>query len=335
MIEEEAAVGQLDETTLPVHRLDDNDVKHVADVARSLEAVADGRLDDPAWVAAARDRWEDLPTSLRRAVAAFRRHSGREGALVLSGIPVEPPALPITPAVSGSVQQTATPGAAALVMLACGLGDPGAFLAEKSGMLVQDVVPVRGHEDFQGNLGSVELTFHNENAFHEHRPDFVLLLCLRPDHDRVARLRISCVRNMLSALSGRTKAALAKPEFTTDAPPSFGSGPSTRVIHPVLSGAPDDPDIRVDFAATRALTDDARRALAELGEVVDHSARTAFIQPGDLAIVDNRVALHGRSAFRPRYDGADRWLQRSFAFTDLRRSRSLRADDGYILSNAV
>jgi len=49
-------------------------------------------------------------------------------------------------------------------------------------------------------------------------------------------------------------------------------------------------------------------------------------------IVDNRVTVHGRTAFRPRYDGADRWLQRTFAVADLRRSRDHRPDDGYILT---
>lgn len=50
-------------------------------------------------------------------------------------------------------------------LVACGLGDLAAYRAEKSGALVQDVVPVPGRERFSGNAGSALLTFHNENAF--------------------------------------------------------------------------------------------------------------------------------------------------------------------------
>jgi L-asparagine oxygenase len=48
--------------------------------------------------------------------------------------------------------------------------------------------------------------------------------------------------------------------------------------------------------------------------------------------VDNRVTVHGRTAFQPRYDGRDRWLQRTFALADLRRSRGYRPNDGYVLA---
>ena len=33
--------------------------------------------------------------------------------------------------------------------------------------------------------------------------------------------------------------------------------------------------------------------------------------------VDNRRAVHGRSEFRARFDGTDRWLQRTFVVDDL------------------
>jgi len=38
---------------------------------------------------------------------------------------------------------------------------------------------------------------------------------------------------------------------------------------------------------------------------------------GDLLCIDNRRTVHGRTAFSPRYDGFDRWIQRSFVVRDL------------------
>ena len=57
-----------------------------------------------------------------------------------------------------------------------------------------------------------------------------------------------------------------------------------------------------------------------------------LLAPGDMAILDNRVTAHGRTAFQPRYDGADRWVQRTFVVADLRRSRDHRPHDGYVLT---
>ena len=290
-----------------------------------------GRVDDPAWVEEVRGVGEGLPLSLRSAVRHFRRDSGPSGTLLVRDLPVDLDGLRQTPSVAGSVQRAPTVSAAVLVMMACELGDPTAFRAEKSGALVQDVVPVPGSEETQGNVGSVHLTFHNENAFHQHRPDYVLLLCLRADHDRVAGLRTVCAREVLPLLDARTRSALFRAEYVTEPPPSFGPVSAATAPHPVLSGAPDDPDVRVDLSATGPVTPEAGAALAALRAAFDRVAHTVRLVPGDLAVVDNRVTLHGRTGFRPRYDGADRWLQRTFVAVDLRRSRDHRPDDGYVL----
>jgi L-asparagine oxygenase len=48
------------------------------------------------------------------------------------------------------------------------------------------------------------------------------------------------------------------------------------------------------------------------------------LEPGDLLVVDNAVAVHGRSPFTPRFDGTDRWLQRTMVVSDLRPSAGER-----------
>ncbi|WP_031155970.1 clavaminate synthase family protein [Streptomyces xanthophaeus] len=308
-----------------------------ADVRRAAERMCraeQGQLDDPETAAAARGSWEELPGRLRAAVRTFRRDSGDSGVMLVRGLPVDEALLPPTPTVDGSVRREATVPAALLLMMAAGgLGDPVAYVPEKSGALVQDVVPVPGKEDFEGNAGSTLLSFHIENAFHAHRPDFVMLLCLRADHDGAAGLRTGSIRQALPTLSEKTKEVLSRPEFSTQPPPSFGTAGGATPPRPVLHGAPGDPGLRVDFSATTALTPEARQALVELEAAITATAHTVRLTPGDLAIVDNRVTTHGRTAFRPRYDGCDRWLLRTFAVADLRRSRSHRPGDGYVLSH--
>jgi L-asparagine oxygenase len=312
--------------------LDPADAAEVNQLARHLCAGGQDRVDAPEWVARARDGWDELPLPLRRGVHRFRRDSGPRGVLVIHGLPVDEAMLPATPSAQDSVQRAATVSAAMLTMVACGLGDPAAYSAEKFGALVQDVVPVRGKETFSGNAGSVLLTFHNENAFHQHEPDYVLLLCLRADHDRIAGLRTACIREVLPLLTAASREALFAPEFILAPPPSFPSDDAARSPQPLLSGAAEDPDIRMATIATTPLTPRAEAALAEFCQACDTVARTTKLTPGDLAIVDNRVTVHGRTAFQPRYDGSDRWLQRTFAVADLRRSRDHRPHDGYILA---
>jgi L-asparagine oxygenase len=317
--------------SLSVATLDDGDFREVDRLARELLPASNGRIDSPDWVAAARKAWENAPLELRRVLREFRRNSGEAGALLIRNLPVDVQNLPTTPVADGSVRREATVAAATLMLIAHGLGDPAAFHAEKSGALVQDVIPVPGRENLQANSGSVRLTFHIENAFHVHRPDFVLLLCVRPDHERVAELRTVCSRQILPKLSDAARHVLGSQNFVTQAPPSFGAGAAETRPHPVLLGDPDDPDLRVDEAATVPIGDSAKAAMDELSTLFENSFRAIRMRAGELAIVDNRVTVHGRSAFTPRYDGRDRWLQRTYVLADSRRSRDHRANDGYVL----
>ena len=166
----------------------------------------------------------------------------------------------------------------------------------------------------------------------EHRPDYVGLLCLRNDHDNVAGLRTASIRRALPLLPEKTRAILREPRFVTHAPASFGDGLPPASPRPLLEGDPADPDIQVDFACTEPQGAEAEAAMAELSRALDEVALTFVLEPGDLAVLDNRLALHGRTSFRPRYDGADRWLQRSFMHLDARRTRPVREADGNVLS---
>jgi hypothetical protein len=47
-----------------------------------------------------------------------------------------------------------------------------------------------------------------------------------------------------------------------------------------------------------------------LGEAFEECGFIVPLRPGDLLIVDNDAVVHGRVAFRARYDGSDRWLKR-------------------------
>ncbi|PBC83959.1 MULTISPECIES: TauD/TfdA family dioxygenase [unclassified Streptomyces] len=311
--------------------LTDPQREEVALLAGELGRVASGVVDSAEWLAAARDVSVRLPRRLRSAAREFRHHAGPDGVLLVRNLPV-PEGLPATPTRPGSVQRTASPAAAAMAAVMLQLGEVIAYRSEKSGALVQDVVPVPGRERQQSNAGSVRLQLHTENAFHHHRPDYVGLLCVREDPTGDARLCTASIRRALPMLSRDARQVLSEQRFMTEPPPSFGgSGSVPPPVHSILRGAPEDPDVLVDFASTHPLDDGARRAMEELRTAFGRATHALALSVGDLAVVDNRLTVHGRTSFAPRYDGTDRWLHRVYAVADHRRSRAGRPGGGSVL----
>jgi L-asparagine oxygenase len=56
------------------------------------------------------------------------------------------------------------------------------------------------------------------------------------------------------------------------------------------------------------------------------------LQTGEIILIDNMRAVHGRSPFYPKYDGDDRFLIRCFAVYDYEFSRYARDNNGRMVS---
>ncbi|WP_405974470.1 TauD/TfdA family dioxygenase [Streptomyces sp. NBC_00988] len=312
-------------------RLTDRERHELGLLAEKLSTAGSGLVDDLDWLARARELSCRAPLRLRETIRRYRHDCGPDAVLLIRNLPLDEEALPETPTVRGSVERRATVAACLSALLSLQLGEVIAFREEKSGALVQNVVPVRGLESSQSNAGSVDLEMHTENAFHPNRPDFVGLLCLRNDHSGTAGTLVSSIRRALPLVPDGARRVLTEARFVTEPPPSFRAGDAT-VPHAVLDGDPADPNIRVDFAATVALDDEGKQALEQLRDALVPASRMVVLHSGELAFIDNRLALHGRSSFVPRYDGRDRWLHRAFVHLDNRRSRVDRPDNGAVLS---
>ncbi|MGA4846228.1 TauD/TfdA family dioxygenase [Streptomyces sp. G5(2025)] len=228
------------------------------------------------------------------------------------------------------MEREATVPAAVAVLVATELGEIAAYRDENSGALVQNVVPVPGRETSQTNADPTPLELHVENAFHPHRPDFVGLLCLRGDPVNAAGTLVSSTIRALRLLAPATREVPHQERFTTVPPPSFRSG-AAAVAHAVLTGDPEDPNVKVDCNATAAVDAEAAAALERLRDAYVEASMSVPLRSGEMVFVDNRVSIHGRSAFVPRYDGQDRWLHRTFVLLDNRRTRGSRLGNGSVL----
>jgi L-asparagine oxygenase len=267
-----------------------------------------------------------LPARLLRALAQFRHEGNPYGAMLVRGLPVDPDIGP-TPSDGNAADWSDVPIASiAQLAVTSRLGDVVAFADEKEGRLLQDVIPVPGAQDRQENSGTTFMELHTEDGFHPYKPDFLTLLCLRPDHERRARTVTGSARQVLPRLSDECVRTLREPVFRIRFASSFTAGGTDRYSAPLaaLHGPEQDPDLVADCHAMEGLTPQAVRALVELGRVLPEVVVGDVLDTGDLLVVDNRVAVHGRNGFTARFDGRDRWLRRCFAAVDLRRSRGCR-----------
>jgi alpha-ketoglutarate-dependent taurine dioxygenase len=87
------------------------------------------------------------------------------------------------------------------------------------------------------------------------------------------------------------------------------------------------PYLRIDPDFTQAVDGDvtAREALDILCRSIDAVQTSLVLKAGDFCFIDNYLAVHGRGAFTPKYDGRDRWLKRVNVTRNLRTARAAGA----------
>lgn len=203
-----------------------------------------------------------------------------------------------------------------LLAKAISYGLPYGFIQEQEGRAVQNLFPIKKHESDQISSSSkATLEMHTETAFHPWRPDVVMLLCLRGRED--AGTIVATLPDILNGLNDETYDALHQPEFETSIDASFGSPetPGTTVQTSVLFN--NGRSMTYDRALMTGRTERAQNALRALSNQINACSQTIYLKSGQVLTLDNRVCVHGRTAFTPRYDGSDRWLKRVMISTRL------------------
>jgi len=284
---------------------------------------------DEAFVDRASRGGRQVPAEVYDAVVQFANHGSLTGGLLLTDVPLgTPPATPPTPTTPTTKDATSE---LALLTIARLLGQPVGYRPEHGGDLVQNIVPTKSATSRQVSTSSaVQLMFHTEAAFHPHRPRYLLLLCLRGDPD--AATTMASIGEAIDQLTSATRAVLFEPRFRTAVDESYLHGRLNQLGAPcpVLRGDPQRPTMVFDADLMVGMDRAAEDALAELGTVLATNQRELVLRAGDLLIVDNDAAVHGRTPFTPRFDGTDRWLQRTFVVADISPSAGQR--DGRVIT---
>ena len=170
--------------------------------------------------------------------------------------------------------------------------------------------------------------WHTEDAFHSGRGDFILMFALRNPQDVATtvgildnrfehelwyevlfqeRFMILPDESHLPENNSADVVLAASDAFKEIL--RMRNNP-TRIA--ILSGDRKAPKLRLDPYFMEPVPGDteAADAFSAIVSALDELLQPISLQPGDMLILNNARAVHGRLPFKGRFDGTDRWLKR-------------------------
>lgn len=273
-----------------------------------------------------------LPTVLTERLMEFRRYGNQDGVYLIRNFPINEKKIGPTPKHWAQSAQTKEHFETEMYLLGVTsvLGEVFSFNTQHDGNIIQNIVPLVSDRYEQVGTGSkVFLEWHTEDAFHDFSADFIGLLCLRSDPS--AATTFSSIRNM--HIPDRYKQLLSQKKYYAGIDKAHGGTGRAEDGVPIsiLEGDYKDPSLRIDTSCIAAVDPEAEEALNHLISQMNYTACQVVLQQGDLLIMDNRNVVHGRTAFDPKYNGTDRWLQRVSISVDFRKSSALRSKNSRVI----
>jgi L-asparagine oxygenase len=280
-----------------------------------------------------------IPLYITRILNHFVKHGTDTGFLLIKNFPVDDSSIPPTPSIANypnKIGETTSLARVQCILLSA-ISEMIAYEAEGDGRLFQDVVPIQSMEKQQTSLSSnVELEIHTEQAFSQLRPDILSLACLRGDPN--AYTYVLPVHNILDNVTPFEKKMLATPLWKTGVDLSFKLHNSefidgdVRGPLPIIYGSASDPFLLFDQDLMSGETTRANELIQDICRIYYKNRIEYSLEPGDIILIDNRRAVHGRSSYSPKYDGTDRFLIRCFSTLDYDKSDYARKDGGRMVS---
>ncbi|MGL4859944.1 MAG: TauD/TfdA family dioxygenase [Enterobacteriaceae bacterium] len=270
---------------------------------------------------------QKLPHSLRTLMTEYQ-NGNQQVALYISGFHVDDNQIGATPDNNcPNLNRPVMREEIYLTLMGSCLGTPFSFASQQGGHLTQNIIPMKSAEFSQLGAGSKdELVWHTEDAFTDKRPDFLLLFGMRNPlkvATTVAVLPPETSKEDINALFAENFYFLPDPDHashlantTCKAERETHQRMQEMLNNPkkgsILFGDPVHPCLRLDpkFMKPVCTEDKSWAAYNRLVERIDAAQQDIVINQGELLIVNNHRAVHGRRAFNTHYDGHDRWIKK-------------------------
>lgn len=318
--------------------LSDREVAILNSAVKAAALAAQGEAERPAEIQLACG----LPGRLVRTLRNFLLDEHHSPVLVIQGLPIDDGQIGPTPSHWSALDNGGTTEREELYLSLVGalLGHVFSWATLQGGRLIQNVLPIYGDQNEQSGHGTVQLAWHTEDAFHPFRCDYLLLLALRnPSQIATTVASVTDIRlpeEMMRVLSEPRFVIRPDNEHARNLGSQAGQAEDGQDLgcwwNPsltgVLFGDPAEPYLRIDpyFMEAAQGDSEAGTALQAATERLEGALRDVVLRPGEMAVIDNYRAVHGRKAFQARYDGTDRWLKKALVTRNLRQSRASRLE---------
>jgi alpha-ketoglutarate-dependent taurine dioxygenase len=267
---------------------------------------------------------ELLPQSIQRSLSDFKNRQTEECYLLFTGLPTDQNLMPTPITLNVKSHKQSFISEFCLSLFGTFIGQPFNYIQEEDGNIFRNIRPTKENVSEQTSDSSdAILELHTETAFHPLKPDFLMLYCLRTDRDGQAYTLVSELNKVLEELDEETIVELEKNQFHAVIDYSFGNlnrDKFTPEAEPIIYQ--DRTCVTYEHMMI-ADTPKGRQALEKMTSAVRKVQEKILLQPGNLLIVDNKRAIHGRTSFHMYDDGFDRWLQRMYVSTDERFLNSI------------
>lgn len=185
-----------------------------------------------------------LPSEVLSCMSQFRSEGNECGFLLIKNLPIDSTLIDTPEKHEQARQRNCFLSEYFLTMVGSNLGELYGFSQESSGAIFNNIRPTKTQSTNQSSESSdVFLELHTEIAFHEFRPDFLLLYCLRQDRECMAKTGVASIRRAMMQLSYNELAELRQPHFSFAFDLSFGNkmGRDNSIkTGPVLEGPTND-----------------------------------------------------------------------------------------------
>jgi L-asparagine oxygenase len=276
-----------------------------------------------------------IPSNIVDILKNFIKNGSETGFLLFQNVVLDD-IIPETPPDNSYFIGDKTKYAKAIAIFNQILGEMIAYEGEGYGRLFQDMVPKKTLSDTQTSLGSnVELEIHTEQAFSKLKPDVLTLGCLRGDENAITY--ILPVHIILDNMDDCKKNLLRQPLWKIGVDLSFKMNfdqfidGDIRGPMPIIYGSQEDPFLIFDQDLMTGINEEAEQLKKEIIDIYYKHRFGHVLKPGEIVFVDNRRAVHGRSPFKPKFNGEDRFIIRSFVTLDLDKSSYARTRNNRII----
>jgi len=282
-----------------------------------------------------------LPEKLTKKLNNFSINGSPTGFLLIKNIPIVNEELPNTPSSNNCKIGETTLLARIQGILLSSIAEMVSYEAEGYGRLFQDIIPIKTMANNQTSVSSnVELEIHTEQAFSKLRPDILSLSCLRGDKN--ALTHILPIQTIIDNVTNEELQLLKQPLWNCGVDLSFKikgvdfiegdiRGPFSIINGTNETNETNETTNRYtllfDQDLMTGVNEESNNMIKKIVDIYYKHRISHNLKQGEIVFVDNRHAVHGRSPFKPNYDGKDRFLIRCFATFDYDKSNYARQNN--------